>query len=1108
MGFNIPNGFNDSDLHILVRQLLMFLNEYNDVIGLYFIPAESIYGEYTKYMEVLGMHENVDICKDLQATKLLFDSILLTLGSTSAQGGDTDKQLMDISQDISGKLPHNFNIELAMQKQSCLKVTSLKSSPILTLQKAIKGLLVMNQELESFVISLLIGKVSEVWNKPTSFWVSGFYFTQAFLTGVKQNFAREYTISIDLLTFDFEVIAKDYIDEHPTDGAYIYGLFVDGAICDREKSSLFVNGIEGLISWDSLVYIKYNEYENEKIINFENDSFKVKTGHKYFESKNVIEIFCQEYSLSMLFSNHEDYSKMKEWLQSKSSIKDETSPKTSQNSEIKTLIAESFTTNLLENSCIGISSRKFLSNQIRKYIESYNELIFYGPYAILFQSSGFGKSRACFGLVDEGFYVVYCCLLDLKSNGYPRRSTLADFLLKKDNVETNFKCYFKTFIDILNEKKETYSCTEFFDSYGNPDGLGEKISIHQNIEDIKQVSIPVYEKKTPLVFVFDEASSLFPDNYFILRSLTSNLKGSVFVLFLDTFSQLADFMPVTYQDPSKRISEKKLKVFEPIYLLPNWDVFIDRNYEKIKNIKDSILFENACMFGRPLWGSWIYTKNNSHKNLYESISNYDLFNLACDKLMSGNRLAETLNDNDCLAVLSSRLGILKPKQITKSQQLVATNMAVCTYLDVKNNLFEIDYPSEPILAAASAIIMEQNFPFILNTMIKLTESSLISTGDKGEIIAKLILLRAIDKAYLSSGTSQSSIKYINSVKVGIFTQTLFGKCNDNCGSETNDWQCTSSNEFCSIKIISSQILNPKILLNAFINFNHFTKPQALMKHISLVDSLKRCAAIHCFTNQNVFDLIIPVSINENNFKSVSAIMVQVKLYENPPSIDFVSACLGLSSNLFYDLNKNNPYLMLYMQLGSNKNQSFVKNLKKGLTLRGTEHKKQAIIYSEGISKSVFPILNSEIEALLKSFSVADRKLFKLSDDLEMDKWKAYQITRYSLRKKSNCHPHFANFWSSNLEETFIVALGECGLDQSRNYEVELNQQIKVFQRQLKIASQTHMPIVIHCRQTEEKCLEMLKEHLNPNYRIHLHCFTGNSEIAMKYLDSEKHYLKK
>lgn len=87
---------------------------------------------------------------------------------------------------------------------------------------------------------------------PHVFWLAGFFFTQSFLTGVFQNYARRYKFEIDTLVYDFEFLQEDptdYENENfskeklpklklPEDGAYISGLYLEGARWDYQKQCL------------------------------------------------------------------------------------------------------------------------------------------------------------------------------------------------------------------------------------------------------------------------------------------------------------------------------------------------------------------------------------------------------------------------------------------------------------------------------------------------------------------------------------------------------------------------------------------------------------------------------------------------------------------------------------------------------------------------------------------------------------------------------------------------------------------------------------------------------------------------------------------------------
>jgi len=122
-------------------------------------------------------------------------------------------------------------------------------------------------------------------------------------------------------------------------------------------------------------------------------------------------------------------------------------------------------------------------------------------------------------------------------------------------------------------------------------------------------------------------------------------------------------------------------------------------------------------------------------------------------------------------------------------------------------------------------------------------------------------------------------------------------------------------------------------------------------------------------------------------------------------------------------------------------------------------------------------------------------------------------TTYSLIKKyshitaaGGVHPHNASQYNQNLEnrikdmaeENKIVAVGEIGLDFYYNYSPPAEQKL-AFQKQLALAQNLKLPVIIHSRQAAFDVFALIKEQNFTNGGI-LHCFTENLDFAKKMLD--------
>jgi dynein heavy chain len=203
----------DKDQRLIKNILKTYLNEeifkYSNYkfskSGKYFCPESGEQENYVAYInllpgnsepEVFGLNENADIVTAQNECYSLLETVLSIQPRVSGKGGKSqESMLMELLGDIDKKQPEAFDIDEVKKKfptaylesmntvlvQEILRynvlLKTMKKS-IKSLQKALKGEIVMSEDLEKMSKSLYLNQVPQMWSgvflslKPLSSWIT------------------------------------------------------------------------------------------------------------------------------------------------------------------------------------------------------------------------------------------------------------------------------------------------------------------------------------------------------------------------------------------------------------------------------------------------------------------------------------------------------------------------------------------------------------------------------------------------------------------------------------------------------------------------------------------------------------------------------------------------------------------------------------------------------------------------------------------------------------------------------------------------------------------------------------------------------------------------
>jgi TatD DNase family protein len=148
----------------------------------------------------------------------------------------------------------------------------------------------------------------------------------------------------------------------------------------------------------------------------------------------------------------------------------------------------------------------------------------------------------------------------------------------------------------------------------------------------------------------------------------------------------------------------------------------------------------------------------------------------------------------------------------------------------------------------------------------------------------------------------------------------------------------------------------------------------------------------------------------------------------------------------------------------------------------------------------------EVLARARAAGVAELLIVGVADEEAGHRRALATAEALGVPATAGCHPHEARLYGPALEDELgalarerrVVAIGECGLDFHYDHSPREAQR-EAFRRQVRLAREVGLPLVVHTREADLETAAILEEEGAGEVGGVLHCFTSGHELARRAL---------